>query len=241
VSCGSDSKIARFDGTTGEYIGDFVAAGSGGLSVCFGVDIGPNNNVFACSQKTNQIIQYDGITGDFIGIYASVTSPYDLTFAPDGTLFVTTRYDGNIYKFASDGSPLGQFNDINISPARGIDIGTDGDVYVACWDDHAGFMAGAYRFDGITGELKESLPQPNAIFCCVNGEPTLGACCTNNQASCVMSTQTDCEYFGGNFQGYSVECIDVSCQTSCLGDVTGDGQVNVSDVLVVISVWGACP
>ena len=69
----------------------------------------------------------------------------------------------------------------------------------------------------------------------------LGACCTGNQASCVMSTQWDCEYFGGNFQGYGVECIDVSCQTSCLGDVTGDGQVNVSDLLVVISVWGACP
>jgi len=171
VSGGVYSEVARFDGTTGEYIGDFVAAGSGGLSVCFGVDIGPNNNVFACSLKTNQIIQYDGITGDFIGIYASVLSPYDLTFAPDGTLFVTTYEDGNIYKFASDGFPLGQFNDINISPARGIDIGTDGDVYVACWDDHAGFMAGAYRFDGITGELKESLPQPSAIFCCVNGEP----------------------------------------------------------------------
>jgi parallel beta-helix repeat protein/predicted outer membrane repeat protein len=68
-----------------------------------------------------------------------------------------------------------------------------------------------------------------------------GACCTGNQAICVMSIQTDCEHFGGIFQGYGFDCGDVTCQTSCFGDITGDGVVNVSDLLAVIAVWGACP
>jgi parallel beta-helix repeat protein len=66
-----------------------------------------------------------------------------------------------------------------------------------------------------------------------------GACCTNN--NCLVSEQEDCGTFFGQWQGEGTTCEDNPCPTSCLGDVTGDGQVDVSDILVVISVWGACP
>ena len=68
-----------------------------------------------------------------------------------------------------------------------------------------------------------------------------GACCTNNQALCVMTTEGECLKFGGTFTAYGTNCTENPCPTSCLGDVTGDGQVDVSDLLVVIGVWGACP
>jgi hypothetical protein len=69
--------------------------------------------------------------------------------------------------------------------------------------------------------------------------PSEGACCTND--GCVISEQEDCITFLGQWQGEGTTCEDNPCPTSCLGDVTGDGQVDVSDILVVISVWGACP
>jgi hypothetical protein len=69
--------------------------------------------------------------------------------------------------------------------------------------------------------------------------PVPGACCTND--GCVISEQEDCITFLGQWQGEGTTCEDNPCPTLCLGDVTGDGQVDVTDILVVISVWGACP
>jgi predicted outer membrane repeat protein len=69
--------------------------------------------------------------------------------------------------------------------------------------------------------------------------PVPGACCTND--NCIVSEQEDCGTFFGQWLGEGTTCEDNPCPTSCLGDVTGDGQVDVTDILVVISVWGACP
>ena len=69
--------------------------------------------------------------------------------------------------------------------------------------------------------------------------PIPGACCTND--GCVISEQEDCITFLGQWQGEGTTCENNPCPTSCLGDVTGDGQVNVSDLLAIIAVWGACP
>ncbi len=69
----------------------------------------------------------------------------------------------------------------------------------------------------------------------------LPACCTGNQSWCVAASETDCEYFGGMFMGYGVECADVSCPTSCLGDINVDGEVSTNDLLTVIANWGPCP
>jgi hypothetical protein len=34
---------------------------------------------------------------------------------------------------------------------------------------------------------------------------------------------------------------DVTCPAVCAEDVTGDGLIDVSDLLAIIGVWGACP
>jgi len=69
----------------------------------------------------------------------------------------------------------------------------------------------------------------------------VGACCTGNNEICVDTNETDCNFFGGTFSGYGVACSEVECPNSCLGDVTGDGQVNVNDLLTVIANWHNCP
>jgi hypothetical protein len=34
---------------------------------------------------------------------------------------------------------------------------------------------------------------------------------------------------------------DVTCPVHCAEDVTGDGVVDISDLLAIIAVWGVCP
>jgi hypothetical protein len=66
-----------------------------------------------------------------------------------------------------------------------------------------------------------------------------GACCTNDQ--CVILSQDICDQVYGNYLGDSTTCASNPCPTPCLGDVTGDGQVNVNDLLTVIANWNNCP
>lgn len=68
----------------------------------------------------------------------------------------------------------------------------------------------------------------------------IGACCTND--ICVLIDQSTCTFVGGEFQGEDFACGDVECsESSCLGDLDGDGEVRVNDVLILLSGWGVCP
>ena len=40
---------------------------------------------------------------------------------------------------------------------------------------------------------------------------------------------------------WAVTITTCACGPTCLGDITGDGQVDVNDLLSVTSTWGACP
>ena len=70
-------------------------------------------------------------------------------------------------------------------------------------------------------------------------EPGFGACCVNGEAIALYGI--DCEKVQGTFMGEGTNPNDVTCPVHCAEDVTGDGQVNVSDLLAIIAVWGACP
>jgi len=74
---------------------------------------------------------------------------------------------------------------------------------------------------------------------CVGGVDT-GACCVSDQ--CIMASEAACIDSGGVFNGVDVLCSSVDCSSpACPADITGDGIVSVSDILEVISAWGACP
>jgi len=66
-----------------------------------------------------------------------------------------------------------------------------------------------------------------------------GACCTNGE--CVTAEQADCLAFHGTWLGAGTTCDASPCPAPCPGDVTGDGQVNVEDLLIVIANWNNCP
>jgi hypothetical protein len=68
----------------------------------------------------------------------------------------------------------------------------------------------------------------------------LGACCASeNLEICEVMPLVVCEWFNGFWYGFETNCTVVNCPP-CLEDVTGDGVVDVSDILEVIGNWGSC-
>jgi WD40 repeat protein len=69
VSSWGTNDVLRYDGTTGDFLGEFARAGSGGLSGPHGLSFGPDGNLYVVSQNTNNVLRYDGATGDFVGTF----------------------------------------------------------------------------------------------------------------------------------------------------------------------------
>ncbi len=65
-----------------------------------------------------------------------------------------------------------------------------------------------------------------------------GACCIRDV--CVQTASVACWEAGGLYSGEATTCVE-ACASICDEDVTGDGVVNLTDVLRVISAFGFCP
>ncbi len=86
---------------------------------------------------------------------------------------------------------------------------------------------GAYQGDGITC---------GQVFC-----PALkGACCFDG-GGCVRLREVSCDSLEGSYSGDGTECASGICGNGCPGDVNGDGVVNVTDEIAIITNWGPCP
>ena len=67
----------------------------------------------------------------------------------------------------------------------------------------------------------------------------LGACCLDGL--CITTAAADCSGNSGSWGGPNSSCADFDCPESCPADVDGNGDVGVSDILLLIASWGACP
>ena len=73
---------------------------------------------------------------------------------------------------------------------------------------------------------------------------SIGACCLG-ASICTPLDQDNCESGGGTFLGENVSCTDANGENicappSCPEDVTGDGKVNVDDLLALLAAYGNC-
>ena len=64
-----------------------------------------------------------------------------------------------------------------------------------------------------------------------------GACCIDN--TCIWTLRTACLDAAGSSWHAGQRCFEVECP-SCPADVTGDGLVDISDLLEIINLWGGC-
>jgi len=65
-----------------------------------------------------------------------------------------------------------------------------------------------------------------------------GACCIRDV--CIQTASVACWEAGGLYRGEATTCTE-ACAPVCDEDVTGDGVINLTDVLRVISAFGFCP
>jgi glucose/arabinose dehydrogenase len=119
------NEILRFGGSTGAFLGVFATGGTNGpVDLTFG----PDGNLYVLATVNGQfgerpgaVLRFDGSTGEFLDTFVdSLSNAADganLTFGPDGNLYVTTGLVGNsVLRF--DGSS-GQTIDMFVTSGSG--------------------------------------------------------------------------------------------------------------------------
>ena len=158
-----DSSIKKFDGTTGAYLGNFVAPGAGGLSQESFFIFGPDGNLYVSSINTGSVKRYAGTTGAYLGDFvlpgSGLTVPYALAFGPNQNLYVAngaaTPGVAGIFEFnGTTGALIDQLSPVTgaANYIQGLTFGADGNVYAT---NIQGPDQGIVRFNGATGAFMD--------------------------------------------------------------------------------------
>jgi MYXO-CTERM domain-containing protein len=142
-----NGTVDLFSGTTGSYIGQFVAPGSGGMISPSGLTFGPDGNLYEADDGSGGF----GFVNVYSGMGAFVTQfvppntgppngglygPNGLAFGPNGDLYVTDQTNG-IDLFGPTGTFLSVLIPVGSGPGlaglgtpSGLAFGPNGDLYV---------------------------------------------------------------------------------------------------------------
>ncbi|MGE0440436.1 MAG: hypothetical protein AB7L66_13925 [Gemmatimonadales bacterium] len=139
VSSRATNSVKRFDGETGAYLGDFIANGTGGLSLTQEVRQGPDGNIYVTGRGNSAVLRFDRRTGAFLGPFTkgySLDEPTKTNFGPDGRLYVSqwgqtkstvAVFDGTTGDFIREATPaLNQPMQQLFEPSGGILVATYG-------------------------------------------------------------------------------------------------------------------
>ena len=93
----SSHKVARYSGTTGESLGDFVTPDSGGLDVPIDLKF-RGKYLYVASRDSRQVLRYNARTGAFVDVYysgGSAFQPHSLLFAAHDPCVFDVDGDGH--------------------------------------------------------------------------------------------------------------------------------------------------
>ncbi len=164
VSSFSDDRVLRYS-DTGAFLKIFIETGSGGLDAPHRGIFGPDGHFYVASSGTHSILRYNGITGAFMDVFirsgekglpsGSLRSPTDLTFGPDGLLYVASQGTNSILRFDAGGN----FDKTFVSSVSSgglvapVGIRFYGDDFFV-----AGRLSGkVHRYDAVSGAFEATL------------------------------------------------------------------------------------
>ncbi len=114
-------SVPEFNGTTGAFVGNFIAIASGGLDGPFDVYF-RTADVLVSSINTDQILRYD-LSGTFLDVFASVNNfPQQIAETSGGNVLVA-NFGGTqegIVEFTSTGTLVGVYDPASLGGYRGV-------------------------------------------------------------------------------------------------------------------------
>ena len=164
----TSAGLLRYDSSNGQFLGTLVPQSVGLFTV------GPDGNIYACcATGTANVVRYDGVTGASLGLFNSGTPALipgadgepiarDVTFGPDGNLYVLTRHyalNPNAFEEASllrYNGTTGAFMDFFIGPMADprpyrVLSAPDGNFYFSSYEMGTE-QGGVVIRDGMTGQ-----------------------------------------------------------------------------------------
>ena len=160
----SGTAVLEFDPLTGSFLGEFVAAGAGGLDLPQALAFGPDGDLFVSTP--DDVLKYDGASGAFVEQFVSpgeggLTSAFGLDFGSNGNLFLAAA-DRVLEYGGSSGAFMQEFvaaGDGGLGGATALRFGPNGNLFVAATP--GGPTAGAvFEFDGATGAFIDDFIPP---------------------------------------------------------------------------------
>jgi hypothetical protein len=215
-----DIRSFAFDGTT-IVVGDWNQNTQTGQALVAQYQYSDDDNA-ANDWSPPQILESsNGTAYDQFGLSVAVDGNTILVSAQDDHF---SNNAGSAYVFVQDGGVWTETQQL-----VALDYANSDDFGYSISLSGTTALIGAPHDDGLASNAG------SAYF--FSSGPTLRACCTNN--TCVISERADCGFFGGEWLASSQSCTD--CTPTCLGDLDGDGEVKVIDLLILIGSWGVCP
>jgi hypothetical protein len=127
VSVGSGpnaNAIAEFD-TAGNYVGNFISNGSGGLDSPYDVYERPGRDWLVSSINSNEVLQYEWADGTPIGQFAPVSNFPQQIYEIDSGNVLVGNFGGaggtpGVYEFTAAGVLVGIYNPVGVTQYRGV-------------------------------------------------------------------------------------------------------------------------
>ncbi|MCB1553705.1 MAG: hypothetical protein KDJ14_07815 [Xanthomonadales bacterium] len=122
------NRVLRYDAASGQSMGEFVSAGSGGLGSGQGL-VFRGAHLYVSNASANNVLRFDAQTGAFDRAFVStagnggLSNPHSLRFGPDGNLYVASRGTHSVKRYdGQSGAYLGDF----VAAGAGGSPGTGG-------------------------------------------------------------------------------------------------------------------
>ncbi len=150
-SRGTDA-VHRYD-TSGNFLGEFIASGSGGLVGPEQVLFHPDGSVLVTGFGNNAIKRYDGLTGDYLGDFSSgyaLEAPSKMSIGPDSLIYVTQwgTVQQKVVRFDLAGNFVDEFTNIDTPNGLGHFWDAQGRFYLSVYGNGATGTVQRFAADG---------------------------------------------------------------------------------------------
>lgn len=178
VSSRTANAVHQYD-VDGNFLGAFIAAGSGGLMGTECMLPHPDGSLLVTGFGNTQIKRYDGATGAFLGNFSygySLSLPSKMSIGPDGRIYVTQwgTVQDKVVRFELDGAFAGEFTAIGAPKGLGHYWDAQGRLTIALFGA-TGTSGTVHRFDSAGNSLgtfinSDFLDGPTDVWPDANGD-----------------------------------------------------------------------